>query len=198
VACARDGLGSGICDFTAILLGFSIILISGCHEPTASTSGAIAVTVSTAGHNNDLDPDGYALSVDGGPDKAVGVNATVTVADLPTGNHQVRLNGVASNCSVAGTNPRSVDVIDYDKAPSPVSVLFSVSCIAMIGSIRVSTTTSGPEPDQDGYSVSVGGVARGNLATNGVLEITSVRAGQTQVGQLRDVGLGTLGQDQFF
>lgn len=134
VACARDGLGSGICDFTAILLGFSIILSSGCHEPTASTSGAIAVTVSTAGANIDPDPDGYALSVDGGPDKAVGVNATVTVADLPTGNHQVRLDGVASNCSVAGANPRSVDVIDYAKAPSPVSVLFSVSCIATIGS----------------------------------------------------------------
>jgi probable HAF family extracellular repeat protein len=181
LAAEATGLGSGICDFTAILLGFSIILSSGCHEPTASTSGAIAVTVSTAGANIDLDPDGYALSVDGGPGKAVGVNATVTVADLPTGNHQVRLDGVASNCSVADTNPRSVDVIDYDKAPSLVSVLFSVSCIAMIGSIRVSTTTSGPEPDQDGYSVSVGGVARGNLATNGVLEIASVRAGQTQV-----------------
>ena len=118
----------------ALLLGLAVILSSGCDSTGPTTvpteNVPIAVTVSTTGANIDLDPDGYTLSVDGGSGQAVGVNATVTIADLPTGNHLVRLDGVASNCSVAGTNPRSLDVINGDKAASPVSVLFSVSCVA--------------------------------------------------------------------
>ena len=115
------------CDFTAILLGFSIILSSGCsHEPTASTSGAIAVTVATAGANSDLDLDldGYTLSVDSGPAQAVWVNATVTIGDLPTGSRLVRLDGVASNCAVDGTNPRTVNVAFGVTA----EVVFTIRC----------------------------------------------------------------------
>lgn len=115
------------CYLAATFLGLAAILTLGCDNSTGPTTGAIAVTVSTAGANIDLDPDGYTLSIDGGPGQAVAVNAAVTIADLPTGNHLVRLDGLAPNCSVSGTNPRSVDVIASSDASSPVS--FSVSCM---------------------------------------------------------------------
>jgi hypothetical protein len=113
----------------ATFLGLAVIVTVGCDDstgPALPTTGAIEITVSTSA-NIDIDPDGYALSIDGGPGQAVGVNATVMISALPSGKHLIRLDGLAPNCSVTGTNPRSVDVI-ADEAASPVS--FSVSCRA--------------------------------------------------------------------
>jgi hypothetical protein len=125
------------CYVAATFLGLAAILTMGCDDstgPATPTTGAIEITVSTAGENIDVDPDGYVLSIVAGPGlprwlpaHSVGVNATVKVGPLPTGKYLVRLDGLAPNCSVSGTNPRSVDVIT-DEAASPVS--FSVSCIA--------------------------------------------------------------------
>ena len=84
--------------------------------------------MSTASASVDIDPNGYSVSVDGRPGQAVGVNAAVTFGSLSTGTHLVQLGDLALNCSVSGTNPRSVDV-NADGAASPVS--FAVSCIAM-------------------------------------------------------------------
>lgn len=134
--------------------------------------------VSTAGASIDLDPDGYALSVDGEPGRAVGVNAIVVFVALPAGNHLVRLDGLAPNCSVSGSNPRSVEAI-AGKAASHIS--FSVSCIEKTGAIRISTTTTGDDPDPDGYSVSVTGVSPGGLPANGTLSIYGVREGPVVV-----------------
>jgi len=170
--------------FAATFIPVGAILTLGCFDPMTTPSladGSIEITMATVGANIDLDPDGYTLSVDGGSRQPVDANATVKIAALSTGHHLVQLDGVASNCSVAGTNPRSVDVLSDDRATSPVAVLFSVSCVARVANVRVSTTTSGSDPDPDGYVVSVGGVPKGNILTNGVLEISDIRAGQTQV-----------------
>jgi hypothetical protein len=90
-------------------------------------TGAIEITVSTTGASIDIDPDGYTLTIDTRPAEAVGVNTAVRVGGLRAGPHLVRLDGLAPNCSVSGTNPRWVDVTT-DGAASPVS--FAVSCIA--------------------------------------------------------------------
>jgi hypothetical protein len=113
----------------ATFLGFAAILTLGCDDSTgpAQPTGAIQITVSTKGANIDIDPDGYTLSIDHGPGQAVAVNAAVTIGALPSGRHRVRLDGLASNCSVSGTNPRVVEVI-AGRSAAPLS--FAVSCFA--------------------------------------------------------------------
>lgn len=114
----------------ATFLGLAAILTLGCGDssaPAAPTTGALEITVSTEGP--DVDPDGYVLSIDDKLGQAVDVNATVTISALSSGKHLVWLEGLAPNCSVHGTNPRLVEVVNY-KAFSPVS--FSVGCVTKI------------------------------------------------------------------
>jgi hypothetical protein len=116
----------------ATFVGLSAILTLGCGgdstAPAAQATGTIEISVSTASASTDVDPDGYALSIDGQPGQAVGVNVMLTVGALVQGTHLIRLDGLASNCSVRGPNPLSIYVY-AGEAHSPVS--FSVSCSAM-------------------------------------------------------------------
>ena len=148
------------------------MLSLGCDDSTGPLTGAIGITVSTEGETIDRDPNGYILSIDGAQAQAVDVNAALSIANLPAGTHLVRLDGLAPNCSISGTNPRSVEVV-----ANFVAVSFSVSCIANTGSIHVSTATSGPDPDPDGYFVTVGGVSKAEMPANGTASISDVREG---------------------
>ena len=148
------------------------MLSLGCDDSTGPLTGAIGIIVSTAGETIDRDPNGYILSIDGAQAQAVDVNAALSIANLPAGTHLVRLDGLAPNCSISGTNPRSVEVV-----ANFVAVSFSVSCIANTGSIHVSTATSGPDPDPDGYVVTVGDVSKAEMPANGTASISDVREG---------------------
>ena len=120
----------------ARLFGLAAMLTLGCDDSTAPaepTTGTIVVTVSTVSENMNVDPDGYILSIDGRQGATVGINASVTIDGLPSGHHLVRLDGLASGCSVKGTNPRSVNVTTINTA-SPAVVSFSVLCSATGGS----------------------------------------------------------------
>jgi len=86
--------------------------------------GTIQVTVSTSGGERDIDRNGYTLSIDGGPDRIIAMNDTVTATVLVKRSHLVRLSGIALNCSTAAAD-RWVDVVT-DKVIVPVS--FLVSC----------------------------------------------------------------------
>ena len=88
----------------------------------------------------------------------------------------MRLDGLAPNCSISGTNPRSVDVASGSGGVF-AAVVFAVLCISNTGSLQVSTVTSGPDPDADGYSVIVGGVSKGNIMANDTRIIADVREG---------------------
>ena len=120
-------------------LSLIAVLTLGCRDSTptavAPPTGAIEITVSTASSVIDRDIDGYLLIIDGGPGKHLEVDTALTIRDLPMGKHLVRLDGLAPNCWVSGSNPRSVDVIRG--ARSPVS--FEVACSAK------------SEPDPDGW-----------------------------------------------
>jgi Tol biopolymer transport system component len=167
--------------YVAATLVSVAMLTLGCGDSTGPTTGAIRLVVTTAGETADRDPDGYTLSVDGGPDQDIAIYYAVTIADLPAGNHLVRLGGLAPNCSVDGSsNPRSVDVGGRNGA-APLTVLFIISCLANTGSIQVTTSTSGVDPDPDGYSVSVGGVGKGQIPANASLGITGIRVGRVAV-----------------
>jgi len=87
--------------------------------PTPST-GSVRITTSTTGEN--LDPDGYAVTVDGATPRAMGVSDTVTISQLSAGNHLITLNQVALNCAVGGLNPRTLGVSADDTTPSDFAV----------------------------------------------------------------------------
>jgi len=92
----------------------TVAILAGETESTtfdvscAPAVGDLSVEIQTSGQ--DLDPDGFILSVDGGSPQLVAVDDTVVVSDLTVGPHAIELSGVASNCSVDGANPRSVEV----------------------------------------------------------------------------------------
>ena len=152
------------CKFAALFLSVAALSL-GCDDSTGPTTGAVAVSVSTTGAAVDLDPDGYSLSIDGGAGQAVAVNSAVTLADLPPGNHLVRLDGLAPNCSIQGSNPRSVDVVASREGRSTVSVSFFVTCIPRSGSLQITITTTGVDLDPDGYSVHLRPQLTGNVLT---------------------------------
>lgn len=64
-------------------------------DPNTPAATGIRVTVVTEG--SAPDPDGYLLSVDGGPGQRVGVNTAVSLDDLVAGSHQVVISDLAAN-----------------------------------------------------------------------------------------------------
>jgi uncharacterized protein YjdB len=85
-------------------------------------TGDLQVLASTSGE--DLDPDGYIVTVDDTHIQPIAVTGTVTFADLAAGEHAVELTGVAANCAVTGDNPRTVNVPFAGTAQTT----FDVSC----------------------------------------------------------------------
>src|SRR5256885_15652596 len=139
--------------------------------------GTLAVTVTPSGSNT---PSGYTVIVDGSSRQSVGANGLVTFIGLPPGSHTVQLSGVPSNCSVSGSNPRSVSLI----AGLVATTSFSVSCAApppQTGNLTVSTSTSGSNVDADGYTVTVDGNASRSIGTNSSVTFTGLSAGSHTV-----------------
>jgi Tol biopolymer transport system component len=120
--------------------------------------GDLEATASTTGE--DLDQDGYTVTVDPGTageqSMALAVNDdTATFTDLASEDHQVELSGVRDNCSVVGDNPRTVTVPGAGTA----ATTFDVECVNRTGDLEVSSSTTGDQPDPDGYLVTVDGPA---------------------------------------
>src|SRR5207237_3395148 len=88
-------------------------------------TGNLTVTNSTTGQ--DLDPDGYTVTVDGGQSRSLGVNTSTTYPGLTATSHTVELTGVAGNCTVSGQNPRTVTVSTSENTTALQSHLTVVS-----------------------------------------------------------------------
>ena len=142
------------------------------------TTGTLTVTTSTTG--SDLDPDGYTVTVDGTNSQAIGTNNSngVTFPGLSAASHTVELTGVASNCTVSGSNPRNVNVA----AGSGGSTAFAVTCAAPpSGSLTVSTTTNGPNPPS-GYTVTVDAGSSQAVGATGSVTFNNLGVGTHSVG----------------
>ncbi len=105
----------------AVLLALAVA----CSAPLIVRIGDVRLTVATTGA--DLDPDGYAIALDGRPAMAVAVNDTRMLSGLPAGSHSFLLSGLAANCTVAGANPRDIDVGSHETT----EVSFAVACAAL-------------------------------------------------------------------
>lgn len=137
----------------------------------AARRGHLSVTTTTSGA--DLDPDGYAVSVDGVAATPIGLDDTLTFPDLSVGDHQVELTGLAPNCAIQGENPRSVPVADGQTTPTT----FAVVCQITTGSIRVSVFTSGTFQDMNGYTVDLDGRTVEAVEPNGSVTFELVPPG---------------------
>jgi hypothetical protein len=138
----------------------------GCSTPT----GSIEITTVTTGESPD--PDGYSAVLDGAPGQPIGSNGTVTFAGVTAGDHTVGLTEVAPNCTVGGENPRTV-AVGADAARSR----FDITCRPPTGTMVISTTTTGPRPDPDGYAASVDGGGGQAIASNGTLTVPNLPVG---------------------
>lgn len=140
-------------------------------------TGDVSLFVSTSGVEFDLD--GYTVSLDGasGPHLDATNSATVLLARLTPGAHEITLSGLASNCSVAPTEPHTALVV-VDQA---VTLSVNVVCRSTNGTIQVITATNNVSTaDPDGYLVTVGTASSAFAPPNGVTNV-SAKAGSYTV-----------------
>lgn len=142
------------------------------------TTGDLRIDTETTG--SDLDSDGYTVTVDPGGEneasKSIGTNSAVTFSDVAAGQHTVEISGVANNCMVSEPS-QTVDV----PAGGQADVTFEISCTATTGDLEISATTTGEDPDPDGYTVVVDGNQSQSLGANGNVIFPDVAAEDHQV-----------------
>lgn len=144
---------------------------------TAAPASAGSIHIKTATSGVDPDPDGYAVALDGGATQPIGATATATLINVAAGAHTVRLSGLAGNCRVAASNPRQVAV----SAGLLAEVQFAITCTAAVGSVEVTTTTTGASPDPDGYTVMLDHSTPQTIPVTGLLTLSGVALGAHQV-----------------
>src|SRR5207247_654342 len=150
-------------------------------------------TAATAGI--DLDPNGYAVQLDGASLRQLLGAGTVTFDGLAGGDHSVVLSGAAGNCTVAGDNPRTLHVITGGAARDTARTLFQVTCVAVTGNIQVTAATSGVDLDPDGYTVLLDNGQQRPLGVNGTALIEGVSGGDHSVILFGAVGNCALAGD---
>lgn len=155
---------------TTAVVSFAITCIT--PSPTTGT-----LQVSTATSGDDLDPDGYALSLDGGTGQPIGLSATITLSGVDAGAHTVAVAGLAANCTLAGANPRPVTVV----AGATAEASFTIGCAAITGNLAIITATTGAQPDPDGYTVRVDGGAEQPIGTAASLTVSDLAPGSHTV-----------------
>ena len=156
----------------ATLVGV-ILAAAACEDPIEPPHpGAIRVVVAPSGE--DVSTNELQLSIENGATRQFSLNMLdLTIGGLPPGAHSLRVHGVAVNCAVGGQNPRSVTVVSDDTTMAQ----FLLLCEARVGSVRVTTTTTGSDLDPDGYTVVVVDGQTQAISVNGSATMTHVREG---------------------
>jgi glucose/arabinose dehydrogenase len=88
---------------------------------SGGATGTLEVSTSTTGA--ELDPDGYTVTVNGTVSAPLATNGTDS-GQFSAGDHTLELSGVAPNCTVTGSNPRTVTV----PAGGSAATQFDVTC----------------------------------------------------------------------
>jgi hypothetical protein len=166
-----------------IALGFTVSCSDNSSDSTAPQPGLVNITTVTTGPQPD--PDGYSIGLDGVDQGPIGLNETKRIENVDPGDHAVQLNGVESNCTVTGQNPRSVTLTSGGVVP----VSFQVNCLGTLGGIQVTTETTGTSTDPDGYIVTLDGKDRFRIGTSDAATFSGLTPGAHEVG-LEDVVQG--------
>ncbi len=128
----------------------ALIWACGGTDPV-SPSAVATLEVATSTSGVEVDADGYSVALDGDPGTPIGATAQITLRGITPGDHRVRLDGIADNCTLTGGNPRTFSLAPADT----MRVGFSLSCVATGGVLQVAIRTTGPAPDSDGYLISL-------------------------------------------
>ena len=165
---------------TALALAASAGL--GCSDgsgpPPGPSTGAVEITTATSG--TDPDADGYMVFLDGAEVRAIGPAGDTTLTELSAETHVIGLTEIAANCSVQGGNPRGVVIGVGDTA----NASFTVSCAGIppaAGDIRVTVTTTGAEPDVDGYVLTLDGGNSRPVGADATLTLAGLTPGDHQL-----------------
>jgi hypothetical protein len=110
--------------------------------------------------------------VDNTQGRAIGINATVSFADLTAGSHTVVLSGVPANCTVSGGATQTATVSSGQTATAS----YSVSCVTPPGNIAVTTTTSGSSLPS-GYTVTVDNTPGRTIGINATQTFSNLTPG---------------------
>jgi hypothetical protein len=173
----------------ALATGAALCALSACDLGSAgpplfeiSPDGVISVTTRTSGDPLDLDSTGYHVVIDTLVDLAVGTDTTVELT-VRGGVRDVVLDSIQENCAVVGDNPVKAEISIFE---SNAPIVFEVACDQLGGTIRVVTTTTGSQPDPDGYIVTVDGADATAVAASGEAIFPTVRPG-THVVELSGI-----------
>ena len=99
--------------------------------PTLPVVGTVAITISTTGTSSD--PDGYVVTLEGTGGRSIGSDESLLVENVPAGYHSIVLSGESADCTIAGPNPRTVNV----RAGERVSTTFEVGCATPLASGQI-------------------------------------------------------------
>lgn len=151
-----------------LILG-ACLALAACDDSTGPAGEAtMVVRVVTAG--GDFDLDGYLLDVDGRVSFPIGVGATQELT-LEAGRHVVEISEVAANCAVQGDHVREVVLSQGER----IEVSFSVICGATGVSVRTSTT--GLDPDPNGYQILLDGVPNRTMGSTATAVLSRLSPG---------------------
>jgi hypothetical protein len=144
------------------------------------STGSLQIVTATVGDQPDMD--GYTIQLDDAFPQAIGPNATLELGGVPEGNHTVRLQGLERNCAVSSKNPQTVSIT----AGSKVILSFRASCPNPLGSLEISTATTGESLDPNGFSVVIDQGYPQQIGVTGSARITGLTPGIHTVS-LQDV-----------
>lgn len=136
-----------------LALTVTFALATGCGDNTTQPGPTGSVVITTVTDGSDPDPDGYVVTIESSITAQLPTAGTNTVAGVPAGARTLRLDGIASNCTLQGDNPRTIAV----EADQDVQITLNLSCMPLPGTIHVTTITTGEELDPDGYLIFIDG-----------------------------------------
>lgn len=119
--------------------------------PLPTPDRTLRVTVVTTGV--DFDSDGYLLHGDNIEQAVVSAGTVTIYRDLAPGSYELRLDGLAANCTLDGPDTMPVTIVDGHLS----SVSFRVQCTATTGVFRVSARTAGRDYANTSYLVVLAG-----------------------------------------
>jgi hypothetical protein len=166
----------------------TLVVATACSDPQSpkptaqilpANTGTLVVAASTKG--SDIDPDGYTVWIDVLRSEGIGPNGLATFSGLAAGDHTAALYQIASNCGVftfpdgGPNNPRTTSVMEGVGGTED----FTVNC-EPVGSLLVSTNTTGVDLDADGYTIRVDGESH-FIAANGRVTLTGLASGDHSV-----------------
>jgi Tol biopolymer transport system component len=157
------------------------IALAGCGDGdgggiTEPPTGTLEITTATTGPG----PATYTLLMDGVSLGPIGASTTRPLAEVAAGAHSVGLSDLPANCQLQGENPREVTL----SGGATVNVDFAITCTtppAQTGTLAIGTSTTGVNPDPDGYQVIIDRGAPQSIAVTGSISVVNVAAGDHTV-----------------